>query len=353
MKLVTIIGARPQFIKAGTFSRELSNHNNIEEVIVHTGQHFDENMSDVFFNQMLIPKPKYNLDINNQSHGAMTGKMLEEIELILLKENPDWVIVYGDTNSTLAAALAATKLHIKIVHIEAGLRSFNMDMPEEVNRILTDRISSILCCPTQVAVNNLINEGYNNIDCNIINTGDIMFEGAIFYKNIAKKPKLNVPDSYSLCTIHRAENTNDLDKLKSIIEALQVIGLENNIVIPIHPRTKQIIIKNEIDVSNLILIEPVGYLEMVWLIDNSELIITDSGGLQKEAYFFDKYCITLREETEWIELVNGGFNSLVGVDKDLIIKTYYKFKNLVFESKDEQFYGDGNTCNKIIKELLK
>ena len=353
MKLVTILGARPQFIKAGTFSRELSNHKKIEEVIVHTGQHFDENMSDVFFNQMLIPKPKYNLDINNQSHGAMTGKMLEEIELILLKENPDWVIVYGDTNSTLAGAIAATKLHIKIVHIEAGLRSFNMDMPEEINRILTDRISSVLCCPTEIAVNNLISEGYNNIDCSIINTGDIMFEGAMFYKNIAKKPKLNIPESYSLCTIHRAENTNDRNRLKSIIEALQTIGLENNIVIPIHPRTKQIIINNEIDVSNLILIDPVGYLEMVWLIDNSELIITDSGGLQKEAYFFDKYCITLREETEWIELVNGGFNSLVGVDKDLIIKTYNKFKSLVFKSNDEQFYGDGNTCNKIIKELLK
>jgi UDP-GlcNAc3NAcA epimerase len=353
MKLVTILGARPQFIKAGTFSRELSNHKNIEEVIVHTGQHFDENMSDVFFNQMLIPKPKYNLDINNQSHGAMTGKMLEEIELILLKEKPDWVIVYGDTNSTLAGALAATKLHIKIVHIEAGLRSFNMDMPEEVNRILTDRISSVLCCPTQVAVNNLINEGYSKIDCSIINTGDIMFEGAIFYRNIAERPKLNIPDSYSLCTIHRAENTNDLNKLKSIIEALQTIGLENNIVIPIHPRTKQIIIDNEIDVSNLILIEPVGYLEMVWLIDNSKLIITDSGGLQKEAYFFDKYCITLRKETEWIELVKGGFNSLVGVDKDLIIKTYHEYINLVFESNEEQFYGDGNTCKKIIKELLK
>jgi UDP-GlcNAc3NAcA epimerase len=352
MKIVTIIGARPQFIKAGTFSRELLKYDAVEEVIVHTGQHFDENMSDIFFNQMQIPRPKYNLNINGKSHGAMTGQMLEAIENVLIKEQPNWVLVYGDTNSTLAGALAASKLHIKIVHIEAGLRSFNRDMPEEINRILTDRISALLCCPTETAIKNLVNEGYNNLDCKMLNSGDIMFEGAMFYKTISKKPKFTIPDTYNLCTIHRAENTNNLNKLKSIINSLQEISEERPVIIPIHPRTRNVLEKNKIDTSKLILVEPVGYLEMVWLIQNSKMVITDSGGLQKEAYFFEKFCVTLREETEWIELVDNGYNMLVGASEQNIINAYFKFKDMEFTSRKNKLYGNGNTSAKIIEALF-
>ncbi len=352
MKIVTIIGARPQFIKAGTFSREVLKHNVIEEIIVHTGQHFDENMSDVFFNQMKIPRPKYNLNINGKSHGAMTGQMIEAIENVLIKEQPNWVLVYGDTNSTLAGALAASKLHIKIVHVEAGLRSFNTEMPEEINRILTDRISTLLCCPSETAITNLENEGYSNLDCKLINSGDIMYEGALFYKTISKNPNFEIPESYSLCTIHRAENTNDLEKLSTIIKALQEISKDSPVIIPIHPRTRNVLEKNKIDTSKLILVEPVGYLEMVWLIQNSKMVITDSGGLQKEAYFFEKFCVTLREETEWIELVESGYNILVGTNKKNIISAYLKFKNLEFTNSINKLYGNGNTSAKIIEALF-
>lgn len=351
IKIVTILGARPQFIKAGTVSREISKHNEIKEVIVHTGQHYDENMSDIFFEEMQIPKPDYNLDINGLGHGAMTGQMLEKIEKVLLKEQPDWVMVYGDTNSTLAGALAASKLDIKVAHIEAGLRSFNMKMPEEVNRILTDRISSVLFCPTQSAVDNLKSEGYDNLNIQVIKNGDVMQDGAIFYKELAVKPKVLLEDEYVLSTIHRAENTDDLERLKDIVSALNEIAKEIQIVLPLHPRTNAILEKNNIE-TNFTIIEPIGYLEMVFLIKNSKLVMTDSGGLQKEAFFFEKPCITLRDETEWVELIDNGFNILVGADRKKILETYQQCPSLFTTDYNLNLYGGGKASEKIIAELL-
>jgi UDP-GlcNAc3NAcA epimerase len=355
MKIVTIVGARPQFIKPAVVSRAFSKHPNIQEIIVHTGQHFDDNMSEIFFNEMEIPKPKYNIAINGLSHGAMTGQMLEKIENILLKEKPDWVIVYGDTNSTLAGALSAKKLHIKVAHVEAGLRSYNMEMPEEVNRIITDRISDILFCPTQTAVNNLKKEGYSNIKCDIVNVGDVMQDAANFYKDKAKKPRQDLPDNYILCTIHRAENTDNPKYLKNIIAALEKISLEKcPVVIPLHPRTK--IKLNEMNYvfsnSPIVFISPVGYLEMVWLLKNCKIVMTDSGGVQKEAYFSNKYCITLREETEWVELVENNYNVLVGHDLNKIIETYdIVSKYNIFDCRDK-LYGNGDTGDKILSILI-
>ncbi|GAB1465728.1 UDP-N-acetylglucosamine 2-epimerase (non-hydrolyzing) [Aliarcobacter cryaerophilus] len=268
---------------------------------------------------MQIPKPNYFLGIGGKSHGAMTGQMIEKIEEVALKEKPDWIMVYGDTNSTLAGAIVASKLHIKLAHVEAGLRSFNMKMPEEVNRILTDRVSNILFCPTDTAIQNLKNEGYENFDCKIVKSGDVMQDGAMFYKNLAVKPNIEIKNSFILCTIHRAENTDDETRLRSIFEALNEIAKETQVILPLHPRTKKILENLKLDISNLTIIEPVGYLEMVWLIDNCDFVMTDSGGLQKEAYFFEKQCITLRDETEWVELVECGANTLVGADKEKII----------------------------------
>ncbi|HFU75887.1 MAG TPA: UDP-N-acetylglucosamine 2-epimerase (non-hydrolyzing), partial [Arcobacter sp.] len=285
MKIVTILGARPQFIKAGTVSREIVEYDKIEEVIVHTGQHYDANMSDIFFEEMKIPKPNYFLGIGGKTHGAMTGQMIEKIEEVALNEKPDWIMVYGDTNSTLAGAIVASKLHIKLAHIEAGLRSFNMQMPEEVNRILTDRVSDILFCPTTTAIENLKKEGFENFECKIVNSGDVMYDGALFYKNLAAKPDIEIKNNYILCTIHRAENTDNEDRLKEIFEALNEIAKEMQIILPLHPRTKQKIKNLSLSLDNITIIDPVGYLEMVWLIDNCTLVMTDSGGLQKEAYF--------------------------------------------------------------------
>ncbi|NKQ41719.1 MAG: UDP-N-acetylglucosamine 2-epimerase (non-hydrolyzing) [Sulfurovum sp.] len=350
MKIVSILGARPQFIKAGTVSREIAKYKDIEEVIIHTGQHYDANMSDVFFDEIQIPKPHYNLDINGLGHGAMTGQMLEKVEGVLLKEKPDWVMVYGDTNSTLAGALAASKLHIKVAHVEAGLRSFNMKMPEEVNRILTDRMSTILFCPTQSARDNLANEGYGNLDIAVIHNGDVMQDGAIFYKDLAVKPKVKLEDEYILSTVHRAENTDDLECLSAIVSALNEIAKEIQIVVPLHPRTKAILGKNNMT-TDFTIIEPIGYLEMVYLIKNSKLIMTDSGGLQKEAFFFEKPCITLRDETEWVELVEHGFNVLVGADKEKILAAYHN--QLFNDSFDMDLYGMGKASEMIVEALLE
>jgi len=351
MKIVTVLGARPQFIKAASISREMAKHKDINEIIVHTGQHFDTNMSDVFFDEMKIPKPDYNLNINGLSHGAMTGQMLEKIEEVLIKENPDWVLVYGDTNSTLAGALAASKLHIKIAHVEAGLRSFNMNMPEEVNRILTDRISTVLFCPTQSAVDNLKQEGYENLDCRIIKSGDVMQDGAMFYSDLAQKPQdLSVEEGYVLSTIHRAENTDNDERLKGIVEALNTIAEDSCIVLPLHPRTRKILKAKKYTLSkNIQIIEPVGYLQMVWLIQHSSMIMTDSGGLQKEAFFFKKPCLTLRDETEWIELVEHNFNVLVGADTRKITDAYrtHKFN----ENFNIDLYGNAQAGNKIVQAL--
>ena len=351
MKITTVIGARPQFIKAAALSREIAKHNDIEEIIIHTGQHFDANMSDIFFEQMEIPKPNYNLDINGLRHGAMTGQMLEKIEEVLIKEKPDWVLIYGDTNSTIAGALAAKKLHIKVAHVEAGLRSFNMNMPEEVNRILTDRISDILFCPTDTAINNLQKEGYDNIDCRIVKSGDIMQDAAIFYSKKEQKPNIEIPKEFILATIHRAENTDDSKRLGAILEALNEIAKETPVILPLHPRTAKIIKNSEFNFENLTIIDPVGYLEMVYMLNKCTMVMTDSGGLQKEAFFFSKPCLTMRDETEWVELIENNFNKLVGADKLKIIET---FKNHKFNKDfNVNLYGNGIAANNIITELLK
>lgn len=353
MKIVTIIGARPQFVKAAAVSRAIQKDAGINEVIIHTGQHFDKNMSEIFFQEMEIPRPNYNLNINCLGHGAMTGQMLEKIEAILLTEKPDWVLVYGDTNSTLAGALAAIKLHIKVAHVEAGLRSFNMLMPEEINRILTDRISKVLFCPTDIAVSNLNNEGFQTMPLEIVQCGDVMLDAAMYYSNFSdKKAKVirgfNL-NQFVLCTIHRADNTDDINRLSQIIRALNEIELP--VVVPLHPRTRKIITQNSL-VCDFKIIDPVGYFDMIELIKASSLIMTDSGGLQKEAFFFKKHCVTLRDETEWRELVDGGFNVVVGSDFQKIINGFSEMLN-----KKSDFsiplYGDGQASNVIIKKLIE
>jgi UDP-GlcNAc3NAcA epimerase len=357
LKIVTILGARPQFIKAGSLSREVLRQKrlgvNIEEVIVHTGQHYDSNMSDIFFEEMHIPKPNYLLGIGGKTHGAMTGQMIERIEEILVEERPDWVLVYGDTNSTLAGAISASKLHIKIAHVEAGLRSFNMKMPEEVNRILTDRISLALFCPSQLAMDNLTNENVNSwkTGAKVFLSGDVMKDGAIFYKDLAQKPEnIEILSGFILCTIHRAENTDNYSRLENIVFALNKIAKHKQVILPLHPRTKKILHDSPFNIENLTIIDPVGYLNMIWLINHCSLVMTDSGGLQKEAFFFKKPCITLRDETEWVELVENGFNKIAGSDKDKIMNAYSKFK---FSSNfDIDLYGDGDSCRFIIEKLI-
>ena len=353
--LVTVIGARPQFIKAAPLSKALKEAG-INETLIHTGQHFDKKMSDIFFEQMQIPKPDYNLQVHGLNHGAMTGRMMEGIEEILLEKNPDLLLVYGDTNSTLAGALAASKLHVPVAHVEAGLRSFNMKMPEEINRILTDRVSSYLFCPTVTAINNLEKEGFNHFSAKIVNSGDVMLDASLHFHEIAKKEStiiqsLNIAkNGYILATIHRQENTDDPTRLGSIVEALNHINQQKEIIVPLHPRTRKYIKEYGLNVEFSI-IEPVGYLDMIMLISNWALVITDSGGLQKEAFFFKKYCITLRDETEWIELVEGGYNVLAGAIKEKILQ---EFNNLSDREADfnKSIYGSGEACGKIV-EVLK
>ncbi len=354
MKVVTIIGARPQFVKAAVVSRVLAEAQCVEEVIVHTGQHFDANMSDVFFEEMCIPKPHYNLNINGLSHGAMTGQMLEKIEEVLVNEKPDWVLVYGDTNSTIAGALAAKKLHIRVAHVEAGLRSFNMAMPEEVNRILTDRISDVLFCPTDAAMENLRREGFDNIDCRIVKNGDVMQDAALFYADRAKRPGKDVPGRFVLCTVHRAENTDEPQRLAGIFKALEIISQEVPVVLPLHPRTRSKLsaIGYDFAKSKICFIEPVGYLEMVWLLKQCELVMTDSGGLQKEAYFFGKYCVTMRDETEWVELVENGFNKLSGSDTNQLLECVKEVRQKELCGFENRLYGNGDAGNAIVNVLL-
>ena len=394
MKILTILGARPQFIKAGAVSREIKKHPEIKEIIVHTGQHYDKNMSNVFFEDLHLPKPDYFLGVGGKSHGAMTGEMIVKLEEIMLKEKPDVVLVYGDTNSTLAGAIAASKLHIPIAHVEAGLRSFNMKMPEEINRILTDRVSKWLFCPTDTAVKNLKKEGYfievegrsekGEGFGEVIKVGDVMLDAAMYYKQFAKKPEFKGegrrkkeegrkekgeenechpstfhlrPSSFILCTIHRAENTDDPERLKAIFEVLNEIAKDRQIILPLHPRTKNLLPSTFYLHPNLTVIDPVGYLEMIWLLDNCSLVMTDSGGLQKEAYFFKKPCITLRDETEWVELVEIGVNKLVGADKGKILDAFQEITtNQSINIQIYQLtnlYGDGRASEKIIKEILR
>ncbi|MFO7525185.1 MAG: UDP-N-acetylglucosamine 2-epimerase (non-hydrolyzing) [Ignavibacteriaceae bacterium] len=354
MKIVTVVGARPQFIKSVPVSRELL-QNNINEVVVHTGQHFDHNMSDIFFQQLNIPEPSYSLNINNLPHGQMTGQMLIKIEEVLLKENPDLVMVYGDTNSTIAGALAAAKLNVKVAHIEAGLRSFNMQMPEEINRIITDRISTYLFCPTDTAVINLKNEGFTNFDCKIIQSGDVMYDSVLLFSEIERKPSIAIEDEFILCTIHRQENTDNTSRLNSISEALLIISENNKIILPLHPRTKKKFEKLEIFKhlrNKVIFTNPVGYLEMIYLLKRCRLVMTDSGGLQKEAYFFDRPCLTLRDETEWVELVDNGYNLICGSDTESIIKNFDSIFSLEHDF-GVSLYGDGRAAKKIVEEILK
>ena len=335
-------------------SMEIAKHSDIEEVIIHTGQHFDVNMSRIFFEEMGIPEPYYNLGINTLSHGAMTGRMLEGIEKVLMDVEPDWVLVYGDANSTLAGALAASKLHISIAHVEAGLRSFNRNMPEEINRVLTDRLCELLFVPTETAVDNLRNEGINSEKIHLV--GDIMYDSALHFGNIADEKYSIINDlelenqSYVLCTVHRQENTDNPDRLRSIVEALNHINHESRIMMPLHPRTKKILEKGDFQLD-FEPIDPVGYLYMLALLKDCKLVLTDSGGLQKEAFFFKKHCITLRDETEWIELVDHGFNILAGADTDRIETAYQKIVDKSTEFNID-LYGDGRSREKIVDLLI-
>ncbi|WP_298370276.1 UDP-N-acetylglucosamine 2-epimerase (non-hydrolyzing) [uncultured Lutibacter sp.] len=355
-KIITILGARPQFVKAAVLSRVISKYNILEEVIVHTGQHYDANMSDIFFKEMEIPEPKYNLAINGLSHGAMTGQMLTEIEKVLEIENPDLVVVYGDTNSTLAGALAASKMHIKVVHVEAGLRSFNMKMPEEINRILTDRIADLLLCPTDTAINNLQIEGFDSFPSKIVKCGDIMKDAVEFYSKTSLEKssiisELNLKNNeFVLATIHRQENTDNIETLKSIFEGLQKINEKYQVVLPLHPRTRAILEKNKLS-YNLTIVNPIGYFDMLELLKNCKMVITDSGGLQKEAFFNKKHCIIAREETEWVELVSNDFAEIVGGNSDKMLKVFNNYANSKADFSVNLF--GNNVGEKIYTEILK
>ena len=353
MHIITIIGARPQFIKAAVLSRYIRNNPSlgITETLLHTGQHYDQNMSCVFFDEMEIPQPDINLQTGSGSHGKTTGLMLARIEEVILERKPDAILVYGDTNSTLAGALAASKLHIRVVHVEAGLRSFMMEMPEEQNRRLTDHLSTWLFCPTKTAVDNLAREGIvnckNTVPFSADNkcvamTGDIMYDASLYYRS-KSKIKINEKDFF-LLTIHRAENTDDPKRLAAICKALNELSAYR-FIFPMHPRTKKIIDKEKIKLSGHIkMIEPVGYFEMLALESACTGILTDSGGVQKEAYFFKKPCITMRDSTEWVELVNAGWNTLTGAEPEKIINAV---NNLSIPNTYPALYGDGNCAEKI------
>lgn len=366
MKLLTVVGARPQFIKLAPLSRHLAtHHSSIEHTIVHTGQHYDANMSEVFFDELEIPHPNFNLNVGSGSHGKQTGEMLIQIEEVLLQKKPDVLIVYGDTNSTAAGALAASKLHIPVAHIEAGLRSYNMFMPEEQNRVITDHLSHYLFCPTETAVVNLRNEGLYDEKptkgsrdvLHVANVGDVMYDAVLYNSEIAEKksrilPQLRcTPKEYILATIHRAENTDHQNRLKIIFDAFGKLSTE--VILPLHPRTKRFIAQYGIKVSdNVQIIDPVGYLDMILLEKNASLIMTDSGGVQKEAYFMRTPCITLRDETEWVETVDTGWNMLVS-DLHLIPAAVDALSLVDFSTKElKKVFGDGNSAEKILNTIL-
>jgi UDP-GlcNAc3NAcA epimerase len=349
MKILSVIGARPQFIKAATVSRCIRSLNGISEILLHTGQHYDRNMSEIFFRELDIPEPAYNLEIGSGSHAFQTGEMLKGIEDILLKEKPDWTLIYGDTNSTLAGALASVKLHIPVAHIEAGLRSFNRIMPEEINRIVADRISDLLFAPTRTAINNLANEGLSGIT---VFSGDVMLDSVLFYKEkVLQQPDhytiKNIPEKYLLTTIHRAENTDNTEHLKTLFLALSKASLP--VVLPIHPRTKKMISDSIPIAPNIMIIEPVGYLEMLKLTMDSFKVITDSGGLQKEAYFLKKQCITIRTETEWIETLHDDWNIVTGIDQEKILKAIHSPAPLTRQNDD---FGNGSAAEIIVDKLM-
>ena len=441
MKIATIIGARPQFIKAATISRAIAEHNRnapasaIEETLIHTGQHYDDDMSAIFFRELEIPEPKYNLNIGSGSHGMQTGQMLAAIEKVLIEEKPDWVLIYGDTNSTLAGALAAAKLHIPIAHVEAGLRSFNRHMPEEINRIVADQLSTLLLCPSQVAVNNLAAEGiggnamvrqahHDTFSCpplegvgggspspntlpltpNVIITGDVMADALQFaatkaaaQSDIVERLDLK-PQGYILATVHRAENTDDPKRLSNIMAALSELAEREPVILPLHPRTKKILERTSnlehrtlnveprtlnieqsssveprtlnieqsssveprtlnveprtlnIERPSLRIIDPLGYFDIIALEGSARMLLTDSGGMQKEAYWLKVPCITLRDETEWVETVASGWNILTGADRDRIVTAVRSFKS---PSDHPPLYGDGQAAEKILSILCQ
>jgi UDP-N-acetylglucosamine 2-epimerase len=357
MKVATIIGARPQFIKAGALSRTFVNHNlgdpsaSIQEILVHTGQHYDDEMSAIFFRELEIPEPQYNLNIGSGSHGQQTGRMLMALEEVLLREKPDWVLVYGDTNSTLAGVLAAAKLHLPIAHVEAGLRSFNRLMPEEINRVVADHLAALLLCPSQMAVDNLALEG---ISKGVFLTGDVMADALQFAEEksadstILKRLGLQ-PKGYLLTTVHRPENTDKRERLDHIIAALG--ALDETVVFPVHPRTRKLLQANGYKISrNVHLIEPVGYLDSIALQKSARILMTDSGGMQKEAYWLRVPCITLRDQTEWVETVESGWNVLTGADRKRIVEAVLTAKE---PSSYSALYGDGRAAERIIDRLAK
>ena len=345
-RILTVIGARPQFVKAAAVSRAIANFSGLEEVVVHTGQHFDRNMSAVFFDELGISTPAYNLGIGGGRHGEMTGRQLEAIEGVLLAEQPELVLVYGDTNSTLAGALAAAKLNIPVAHVEAGLRSYNRQMPEEINRVMTDHLSSLLMAPTVQAQRNLAKEGVPSERISM--TGDVMFDAALHYAARARMPdwfgQSNLePGGFVLCTLHRAENTDEVMRLTAILSGLARCRLR--VVLPLHPRTRSRIEDFGLTIPDSILaVAPVGYLEMVWLEKNCSLVVTDSGGVQKEAYFHKKRCVTLREETEWVELVEAGVNQLVGADADAIAEAIESSNKI---ATFDPLYGEGKAAYRV------
>jgi UDP-GlcNAc3NAcA epimerase len=378
IKLLNIVGARPQFIKSSAISRAIRKDfsDNITEILVHTGQHYDKEMSDIFFDELELHKPDYNLGVGSAGHGRQTSMMITGIEEVLIAENPDCVLLYGDTNSTLAGAVAASKLHFPVIHIEAGLRSFNKTMPEELNRIISDHASTLLFAPTNAAFKNLMREGFkpeNSPPYTIDNpkiylTGDIMYDNALFFAALAEKKKIKFlqqlslnRDNFVLVTIHRDINTDDHDRLEAIMRTIKSLAEEKNItlVMPLHPRTtislktKHENLFRELSESMYIkIIPPVSYLEMILLEKYCHVIVTDSGGVQKESHFFRKPCIVLRKETEWIELVNNGTAKLVDADPDRIRKEFYGLMDPESAFEYPGFYGDGKTAEFILKEIL-
>jgi UDP-GlcNAc3NAcA epimerase len=368
MRIVTILGARPQFIKAAAVSRAISKHNLdwagtdqvIEEIIVHTGQHFDANMSDVFFAQLGIPTPNFSLGVAGLSHGAMTGRMLEGIESLLLQLRPDWVLVYGDTNSTLAGALAAVKLRVPVAHVEAGLRSHNLDMPEEINRVLTDRSSTLLLCPTRIAVDNLAREGFpfaapGGRAQKIEQVGDVMLDVVLHTREVAvtscSLADWNLEEArYALCTLHRQENTDDPERLLGIMAALREIARELPVLLPLHPRTRQRLVQlGDSALAGVRVIDPLPYLQMQRILMSAKVILTDSGGLQKEAFFHRVPCITLRDQTEWTETVEAGWNHLVGAESKRITGVFGTLPQQ--RPQPPALFGDGYAGDAVVHAI--
>ena len=358
MKVLTIIGARPQFVKAAVVSNALRK-NEITEFLVHTGQHFDDNMSDIFFEEMGMLRPQVNLGVSGGTHGAMTGEMLIEVEKLMMEQKPDWVLVYGDTNSTLAGSLAASKLNIPCAHVEAGLRSDNRKMPEEINRILTDHASDLLFAPTDAANQRLLSEGI--AEKKIVRTGDVMLDAALTFGKVAQEKSSIMKDlaleeqSFALCTLHRAENVDHLNTLTWMVEQLNQVSEKIKIVFPLHPRTRskleQFSLLEKLT-SNIRLIEPIGFLDVLSLQRASCIIITDSGGMQKEAFFQNKPCVTIRTETEWVELLDGGHNRLAKPMVDPISQKVDEALNAILDWSVE-LYGDGQSSQTIAKALLE